>query len=148
MRIRDWSSDVCSSDLQGGADASGRNHARFAFVPASIDFALLTHAPIDHSGLLPTLVRDCFRGSIHTTTATADLLGVMLPDSAHIQESDARRAARRGHGAASEPIYTQRDVAACLAQVQAVDYESDLVPNRTVPCRFRDAGHKSGRAHV
>src|SRR3546814_3735899 len=91
MRISDCSSDVCSSDL------------------------------IDHSGLLPKLVRDGFRGSIHTTTATADLLGVMLPDSAHIQESDARRAARRGHGAASEPIYTQRDVAACLAQVQAVD---------------------------
>src|SRR3546814_7718092 len=72
----------------------------------------------------------------------------MLPDSAHIQESDARRAARRGHGAASEPIYTQRDVAACLAQVQAVDYESDLVPNRTVHCRFRDAGHILGSAII
>src|SRR3546814_16020351 len=72
----------------------------------------------------------------------------MLPDSAHIQESDARRAARRGHGAASEPIYTQRDVAACLAQVQAVDYESDLVPNRTVHCRFRAAGHILGSAII
>src|SRR3546814_18106699 len=57
-------------------------------------------------------------------------------------------AARRGHGAASEPIYTQRDVAACLAQVQAVDYESDLVPNRTVHCRFRDAGHILGSAII
>src|SRR3546814_3514642 len=124
--------------VQGGADASGRNHARFAFDPASIDFVLLTYAHIDHSGLLPKLVRDGFRGSIHTTTATADLLGVMLPDGAHIQASDARRAARRGHGAASEPIYTQRDVASCLAPVQAVDYESDPVPHRPTPCRFRD----------
>src|SRR3546814_8284475 len=54
--------------VQGGADASGRNHARFAFDTASIDFVLLTHAHIAHSGLLPKLVRDVFRGSIHTTT--------------------------------------------------------------------------------
>src|SRR3546814_19785118 len=74
-------------------------------------------------------------------------LGVRRPDSAHIQESDARRAARRGHGAASEPIYTQRDVAACLAQVQAVDYESDLVPNRTVHWRFQ-IGRESCREGV
>src|SRR3546814_4048808 len=68
--------------VQGGADASGGNHARFAFDPASIDFVLLTHAHIDQCGLLPKLVRDGVRGSIHTTTAPAALLGGLLRASA------------------------------------------------------------------
>src|SRR3546814_10099248 len=106
--------------VQGGADASGRNHARFAFDQASIDFVLLTHAHIDHSGLLPKLVRDGFRGPIHTTTATADLLGVMLPDSAHTQENEARRRARRGDGPALATIYTPHHLAAPQSQVQTL----------------------------
>lgn len=134
--------------VQGGAEAPVRNRARFNFDPASIDFVLLTHAHIDHSGLLPKLVREGFRGSIYTTTATADLLGVLLPDSAHIQESDAKRAARRSRGGDATPIYTQRDVVDCLAQVQPVDYDSDLVLCRTVRCRFRDAGHILGSAII
>src|SRR3546814_14617630 len=85
--------------VQGGADASGRNHTRFAFDPASIDFVLLTHAYIDHSGVLPTLTRAGFSGSTQPTNANADLLGVMLPARAHPQESANRHAARRGHGA-------------------------------------------------
>ena len=134
--------------VQGGAQASARNHAAFGFDPASIDFVLLTHAHIDHSGLLPKLVRDGFRGSIHTTHATADLLGVLLPDSAHIQESDAKRAARRSRPEDATPIYTQRDVVACLAQLQPVEYDSDLVACRSVRCRFRDAGHILGSAII
>lgn len=134
--------------VQGGAQASARNHAAFGFDPTSIDFVLLTHAHIDHSGLLPKLVRDGFRGSIHTTHATADLLGVLLPDSAHIQESDAKCAARRSRLEDAPPIYTQRDVAACLAQVQPVEYDSDLVACRSVRCRFRDAGHILGSAII
>ena len=81
--------------VQGGREAAARNHAPFPFDPASIDFVLLTHAHIDHSGLLPKLARHGFQGPIHTVSATRDLLEVMLRDSAHIQEFDAERAARR-----------------------------------------------------
>ena len=77
--------------VQGGRTAAARNHEPFPFDPAAIDFVLLTHAHIDHSGLLPKLTRAGFKGAIYATTATVDLLGVMLPDSAHIQESDAKR---------------------------------------------------------
>ncbi|MEN1929416.1 MBL fold metallo-hydrolase [Luteimonas sp. MJ250] len=134
--------------VQGGREAAVRNRVRFAFNPDSIDFVLLTHAHIDHSGLLPKLVKEGFRGPIYTTTATADLLGVMLPDSAHIQESDAKRASRRPSRVDATPIYTQRDVVDCLAQVQPVDYESELAPCAEVRCRFRDAGHIIGSAIV
>ena len=134
--------------IQGGREAPGRNRQRFEFDPASIDFVLLTHAHIDHSGLLPKLTRAGFRGPIHATTATADLLGVMLPDSAHIQESDARRAARRSRRPAEPPLYTRQDAAECLGQVQPVDYDQDVQPGRTVRCRFRDAGHILGAAII
>lgn len=81
--------------IQGGREAPARNRAPFAFDPRTIDFVLLTHAHIDHSGLLPKLTNAGFRGPIHATAATADLLQVMLPDSGHIQETNAARAQRR-----------------------------------------------------
>ncbi|MHB1040999.1 MAG: MBL fold metallo-hydrolase, partial [Desulfobacteria bacterium] len=75
--------------FQGGGESDRKNARRMPVPPASIDFVLTTHAHIDHSGLLPKLVRDGFRGPIHCTSATADLLGVMLPDAGHIQEKEA-----------------------------------------------------------
>jgi len=81
--------------FQGGREAPDRNRRRFGFDPAALDFVLLTHAHIDHSGLLPRLVREGFAGPIHATAVTIDLVGVMLPDSGHIQEMDAKRAARQ-----------------------------------------------------
>lgn len=134
--------------IQGGREAVGRNHEPFDFDPASIDFVLLTHAHIDHSGLLPKLTRAGFRGPIHTTIATADLLGVMLPDSAHIQESDAKRAAKQSWRPQLPALYTQADVTGCLAQVQAAEYDREVRPGRTVRCRFRDAGHILGSAII
>lgn len=80
--------------VQGGRDASSRSRKPFDFDPGRINFVLLTHAHIDHSGLLPKLTSKGFAGPIYTTAATADLLAVMLPDSAHIQEADAQRASR------------------------------------------------------
>ncbi|HMN21373.1 MAG TPA: MBL fold metallo-hydrolase [Ottowia sp.] len=135
--------------VQGGREASARNHEPFDFDPATIDFVLLTHAHIDHSGLLPKLTRAGFRGPIYATTATADLLGVMLPDSAHIQESDARRDARRARGAPPlAPLYTLHDAQMCLRQVRSVDYDREFAPRVGVRCRLRDAGHILGSAIV
>lgn len=137
--------------VQGGRESPARNRKPFDFDPATIDFVLLTHAHIDHSGLLPKLTKAGFEGAIYATEATADLLGVMLPDSAHIQETDARRGwrkSRRGETASSKPIYTVEDAHQCLRQVRAVVYDTmlDVLPG--IRCRFRDAGHILGSAII
>ena len=139
--------------VQGGREAPARNRMPFGFDPQSIDFVLLTHAHIDHSGLLPKLTRAGYKGPILATTATADLLQVMLPDSAHIQESEARRNRRRvqttrGRNAEPEPLYTLQDAQECLRHVWAVPYDEELVPRAGVRCRFRDAGHILGSAII
>lgn len=135
--------------VQGGRDAPARNRKPFEFDPAGIDFVLLTHAHIDHSGLLPKLTRAGFKGPIYATTATVDLLGVMLPDSAHIHESDAKRDARRNPKKSPvPPLYTLQDANECLKQARGVDYDRELAPRAGVRCRFRDAGHILGAAIV
>jgi len=137
--------------VQGGREAPARNRRPFAFDPRSIDFVLLTHAHIDHSGLLPKLTRAGFRGPIYATAATVDLLGVMLPDSAHIQEVDAERARRKARGArgsAGKPLYTMEDAKSCLRQLRPVDYDIELAPHSGIRCRFRDAGHILGSAII
>lgn len=134
--------------FQGGREAAGRNRAPFAFDPRSIGFVLLTHAHIDHSGLLPKLWRDGFRGPIYTTSATAELLEIMLRDSASIQESDAERA-KRAHNrdrAAAEPVYIMADAEAVLGQIHALNYDAPYGPHDTVRIRLRDAGHILGSA--
>lgn len=133
--------------FQGGHDASERNRAKFGFDPRSIDFVLLTHAHIDHSGLLPKLTAAGFAGPIYTTRATADLLAVMLPDSAHIQEQDARRKQHHRSGNV-QPIYTTKDADDCLAQLVPVNYDARTAPHVSVECRFVDAGHILGSAII
>lgn len=143
---------------QGGRDARERNLKPWPFDPREIDFVLLTHAHIDHCGLLPRLCALGFRGPIHTTRATADLLSVMLLDSAFIQESEWTRAQRdrdrgrrrrNGHqGGFGELLYTVAQAQACLEQVQGVAYDVDLQPHPALRCRFRDAGHILGSAIV
>lgn len=138
--------------VQGAArDVATRNHQPFAFNPQSLDFVLLTHAHIDHSGLLPKLTKDGFGGPIQTTPATADLLDVMLRDSAHIQEMDAARSnrgKRRAVSGPSAPIYTMKDAEACLRQVQHRAYHESFAPHPDVVCTFRDAGHILGSAII
>lgn len=138
---------------QGGRHASARNHEPFAFDAKSIDFVLLTHAHIDHSGLLPKLTKSGFKGAIHTTTATTDLLQVMLLDSAHIQESDYERSIRHANtshqqSAVMAPLYTKKDAQSCLSQVKSHDYDQEVIPFDGVRCRFRDAGHILGSAII
>jgi metallo-beta-lactamase family protein len=141
--------------VQGGREAAERNRKPFGFNPRDIDFVLLTHAHIDHSGMLPKLVREGFKGPIHTTAATADLLAVMLPDSGHIQEFEAERARRHRSKTRSapdtalpEPIYTVRDAEASLRQLNPLAYDTWLTPHAGVRCRFRDAGHILGSAII
>ena len=124
--------------FQGGALAEAKNR-RFAFNPGGIAFVLLTHAHIDHSGLIPRLVAQGFKGAVYATSATCDLLGVMLPDSGHLQEKQAD-----WEGAA--PLYTQQEAQASLQRLIAVDYDSDVRPHPSLRCRFRDAGHILGSA--
>jgi len=139
---------------QGGREARGRNLEAWPFKPSDIDFVLLTHAHIDHSGLLPRLYALGLRGPVHTTSATADLLSVMLLDSAFIQESEWARVQRertqdRRHvGAPTELLYTVAQAQACLEQIVGVDYDVDIQPHPLVRCRFRDAGHILGSAII
>ncbi|HSW52261.1 MAG TPA: MBL fold metallo-hydrolase, partial [Sulfuricaulis sp.] len=142
--------------FQGGREARDKNRLAFSFDPESIDFVLLTHAHIDHSGLLPRLVALGFRGAIHATHATCDLLAVMLPDSAHIQEKEAEHAnyrrfkfsrpPRGGWRNEAAPLYTVEQARACLKHLKPVDYDLEIAPHPAVRCAFRDAGHILGSA--
>lgn len=137
--------------FQGAKTEKELNYRPFPFEPDKITAVILSHAHIDHSGLLPKLVRHGFKGPIHATQATADLAGVMLPDSAHIQEYEVqqfnRRAARRNRGQVS-PIYTGADAAACLMQFRAHDYDTWFAVLPGVRARFWNAGHLLGSASV
>ena len=141
--------------FQGGSQADKLNEQPFKFIPREIAFVLLTHAHIDHSGLLPKLVANGFDGPIYTSTATADLLEVMLPDSAHIQEIEAERENRRRekskgrkHKQEATPLYTMAEAEATLGKLQAVSYDARLAPHPSVNCSFRDAGHILGSAII
>ena len=128
-----------------GLDADRKNSAASAFDPRGIEFVLLTHAHIDHSGLLPRLASRGFGGPIYATEATCDLLEVMLPDAAFIQE----RAAERNRGRrAAHPLYTLADAQAALELLRPVRYDERFEPRPGIACRFRDAGHILGSAII
>lgn len=133
--------------VQGGGDSRDRNREPFDFDPAEIDALFLTHAHLDHSGRIPLLVRQGFRGRIFTTAATADLIGPMLMDSARIQEDDAermtRKAERRG-GEAVEPLYTTKDVEKVLPLIDRTSYGELRDTGKSIRYRFLDAGHILG----
>lgn len=136
---------------RGRASAAQRNR-RFGFDPTEISFVLLSHAHIDHSGLIPRLVALGFRGAVYATRATVDLLGVMLPDSGHLQEKEAewenRGRLRRGRGRELAPLYTVQQARDSLKRMVPVEYDSEVRPQASVRCRFRDAGHILGSAIV
>jgi metallo-beta-lactamase family protein len=121
-----------------GAEAKNR---RFGFDPRGIAFVLLTHAHIDHSGLIPRLVAQGFKGAVYATAATCDLAAVMLRDSGHLQEKEAQ-------WEGGVPLYTQREAEACLAHFIPVHYDAEVRPHPSVRCRFHDAGHILGSAIV
>ena len=119
--------------------------------PSNIDFVLLTHAHIDHSGLLPLLCAGGFRGEIHCTRATANLCGIMLRDSAHIQEFESewrsRKAKRKGQDDV-EPLYTVNDAEEAIKCLVPHDYDSETEVCEGVRIRFVDAGHLLGSSSI
>jgi len=137
--------------FQGQKTLKELNYGDFPFRPEQIDAVLLTHAHIDHSGLLPKLVRQGFAGRILATRGTIELCSYMLPDAGSIQESEVaalnRRNAARGRGEVL-PIYTQADATAALQSFSAVAYEAWVDVMAGVRARFWNAGHLLGSASI
>jgi metallo-beta-lactamase family protein len=138
--------------FQGGRDATRKNLAALDFDLQALDFVLITHAHLDHAGLLPRLVAFGFKGPIYTTRATADLLAVMLLDSAHIQEKEAEWLNRQSHRVRKRlardraPLYTVEQARQSLKQLRPVDYGETLRLTGDITVRFLDAGHILGSA--
>ncbi|TPQ32477.1 MBL fold metallo-hydrolase [Bradyrhizobium guangdongense] len=137
--------------FQGQKTLKELNYGAFPFRPADIDAVLLTHAHIDHSGLLPKLVRGGFEGPILATRGTIDLCSYMLPDAGSIQESEVaalnRRNAARGRRDVT-PIYTQADAIAALQSFRPVAYEDWVGVISGVRARYWNAGHLLGSASI
>ncbi|HYG89102.1 MAG TPA: MBL fold metallo-hydrolase [Azospirillum sp.] len=137
--------------FQGTKTVRELNYRPFPFNPASMRAVLLTHAHIDHSGLVPKLTRLGYRGPVYATPGTVDLLAYMLPDSGYIQETEVerlnRRNRQRGRGAV-QPIYTGEDAHDALKRLKAVEYDRwiEVIPG--VRARFWQAGHILGSASV
>ena len=137
--------------FQGSKTMSALNYREFPFDPASVDAMLLTHAHIDHTGVIPKLTKRGFKGKIHCTASTVDLCQIMLPDSGHIQESEVeqlnKRNAKRGLDPV-EPIYTLEEAMAALKQFSSVPYETWMSPATGIKAKFWNAGHLLGSASI
>lgn len=135
--------------FQGRRSESDHQNRQFLFDPRTIDAVILSHAHIDHAGLLPKLWKEGFRGPVYCTHATYSLSALLLMDSAHIQEKDIRFVnklhKRRGH-APVEPLYKQEDAEGVLSKFVGVGYGQRFSPVPGVNVEFRDAGHILGSA--
>ncbi len=137
--------------FQGSRSLEQLNHQPFAFAPGKIDAVILTHAHIDHSGLLPRLVAGGYKGPVYCTEATRDLLDYMLMDSARIQASDVSRRNRRKDRADEpefEPLYTEADAEAAIDLIEPVAYDTWFEPLPGLRGRLWNAGHILGSSSV
>ena len=136
---------------QGQAEEEWENSAPFAFDVNEIDFMLLTHAHIDHSGRIPKLYKEGYRNKIYATKATCDLCSIMLPDSGHIQEMEIewknRKRVRKGLDP-QPPLYTAQEAMECLEVFEPVKYDEIIDISDNIHVRFNDAGHMLGSAII
>ena len=136
---------------QGRAELEMENYAPFDFNPAEIDFMLLTHAHIDHSGRIPKLYNEGFKNPIYAHKATCDLCSIMLPDSGHIQEMESqwknKKRERKGEPAIP-PLYTAQDALDCLELFVPVKYDEIVQVDKNIYVRYNDAGHMLGSSII
>lgn len=140
---------IIDCGMQQGHDE--KNNQILPFSATDIDAVFLTHAHIDHSGRLPLMIKNGFNGKIYTTRLTCELITIMLRDSAHIQEMDAKWDNQKGKRAGKElavPLYTMADVDETLKHLVSCNYEEDTTPFEGVTLRFTDAGHLLGSASI
>ena len=137
--------------FQGQAADEAQNEMNFAFDVNDIDFMILTHAHIDHSGRIPKLYKDGYRNKIYATKATCDLCAIMLPDSGHIQEMETewknRKRERKGE-AKKLPIYDVETALMSLELFEPTKYDQLIEVDENIHIRFNDAGHMLGSAIV
>ena len=137
--------------FQGKAEENWQNSASFAFDPTEIDFMLLTHAHIDHSGRIPKLYNEGFKNKIYATKATCELCELMLPDSGHIQEMEVewmnRKRKRKGQELLA-PLYTAEDGLKACKLFKPVKYDEVIEITEDIQVRFNDAGHMLGSAII
>jgi len=137
--------------FQGGKELRERNFQDFPFNPGEISAVFLTHAHIDHSGLIPKLVREGFKGKIYASRATINLCRIMLPDSGYIQEMEAEwlnRKARRAGRPEAQPLYTADDAYAALEHFTEVDYYKIINFSPEISFCYRDSGHILGSSFI
>ena len=136
---------------QGKKELEEENFEDFEFNPAEIDFMILTHAHIDHSGRIPKLYNEGFKNKVYAHKATCDLCALMLPDSGHIQEMENewknRKRIRKGKET-REPLYTAEDAARCLEIFEPVNYDEIIEITPEIHVRFNDAGHMLGSSII
>ena len=136
--------------FQGPKELRQRNWQPCPQAPATIDFVVLTHAHLDHSGYLPRLVNDGFRGPIFANAATQELCALLLPDSAHLMEEDAEHATNHGYSSHKPalPLYTQEEVVATLKQFAPLARLGECRLSPEFLIRSHDAGHIVGSSSL
>ncbi len=137
--------------FQGRSKEDALNQEPFPFNPSEIDFILLTHAHIDHSGRIPKIYNDGFRGEVIATKATVDLCSIMLPDCGHIQEFEnewTNRKRERAGRPPVEPLYTHQDALDSMGLFRSEEYDEIIELNSGIKVRFNDAGHILGSSII
>ncbi|KTD45528.1 metallo-beta-lactamase [Legionella rubrilucens] len=136
--------------FQGYKELRLRNWANLPINPQKIDYVLLTHAHIDHSGYIPLLIKNGFRGKILCTAATKDLCSILLPDSGHLQEEDARYANRKGYSKhhPALPLYTQQEAEDSLNYFQVISFEDRIQIAKNLQATFYYGGHILGASFI